>query len=230
MSSTPLVRGKITILDFDAEYVIKKTSRTKSLALKIKHDRIIEIAVPKFVSFPEAIKFMQSKIRWLEKKADLLRPQAKKFFLNGKEIQIVHEKKENIRKISWERTTDGFLFMSPTESEISTEQIYEYILLKMGKYFLPYRCYQIAEQFNFKPKTVKVRRQKSRWGSCSTKGSISLNSRLMILPAELRDYIIIHELCHLRQPNHSSAFWCEVEKILPNYKELDKKVNTFSRY
>lgn len=64
-----------------------------------------------------------------------------------------------------------------------------------------------------------VKDQKSRWGSCSSKGNINLNWRLLFAPEQIAEYVIVHELCHLKQMNHSTAFWEEVEKILPDYRE-----------
>ena len=66
---------------------------------------------------------------------------------------------------------------------------------------------------------ITIRRQRSRWGSCSGKGSLSFNCLLMLTPPEVLDYVVVHELCHRKQMNHSAAFWAEVERILPNYRE-----------
>ena len=58
-----------------------------------------------------------------------------------------------------------------------------------------------------------------RWGSCSSKGNLNFNCLLMLAPSEILDYVVVHELCHRKQMNHSKAFWLEVEKVLPDYKE-----------
>jgi predicted metal-dependent hydrolase len=64
--------------------------------------------------------------------------------------------------------------------------------------------------------------QKSRWGSCSGKGNLNFNCLLMRTPDEIIDYVVVHELCHLKEMNHSPRFWAEVEKIFPDYKERRK--------
>ena len=69
---------------------------------------------------------------------------------------------------------------------------------------------------------ITIRMQKSRWGSCSGKGNLNFNCLLMRTPDEIIDYVVVHELCHLKEMNHSPAFWAEVEKILPDYKERRK--------
>lgn len=66
---------------------------------------------------------------------------------------------------------------------------------------------------------ITIRHQKSRWGSCSSKGGLSFNCLLMLAPEAVRDYVVVHELCHRRQMNHSELFWAEVARVLPEYKQ-----------
>lgn len=76
--------------------------------------------------------------------------------------------------------------------------------------------------------SIRLKDQKSRWGSCSNKGSLNFNWRLLMLPEELMDYVIIHELCHLKHMNHSKEFWLEVAKILPDWKTLRSQLHNYS--
>lgn len=69
-------------------------------------------------------------------------------------------------------------------------------------------------------KKIFIKNHKSRWGSCSEKGNLNFNYKLALLPPALADYIIVHELCHLCEFNHSSRFWAKVAEVLPNHKEL----------
>lgn len=82
---------------------------------------------------------------------------------------------------------------------------------------LPGRLRALAEQHGLDVARVTVRNQRSRWGSCSRDGNIALNWRLLQMPAEVCTYVLLHELMHLRQPNHSARFWAEVEAVCPNY-------------
>ena len=65
---------------------------------------------------------------------------------------------------------------------------------------------------------ITVRSQQSRWGSCSAQGNLNFNCLLMLCPEQIRDYVVIHELCHRRQLNHSSVFWAEVEAACPDFR------------
>ncbi|MEM3513203.1 MAG: M48 family metallopeptidase, partial [Thermoplasmata archaeon] len=78
------------------------------------------------------------------------------------------------------------------------------------------------EQFGFKPKKIKITSGKTRFGSCTSKGYINLSWRLVLAPPEIIDYVIVHELAHLKEPNHSKKFWAVVEKFIPDYKTKRK--------
>jgi len=65
---------------------------------------------------------------------------------------------------------------------------------------------------------IAIRRQRSRWGSCSSKGNLNFNCLLMLAPPEVLDYVVVHELCHLREMNHSPRFWAELRRVLPDYE------------
>ena len=87
-------------------------------------------------------------------------------------------------------------------------------LLRLAKQELPPRCFEFAARHDLSVARVSVRNQRSRWGSCSPRRAIMLNWRLVQMPPDVRDYILWHELMHLRQPNHSIRFWREVERVV----------------
>lgn len=93
---------------------------------------------------------------------------------------------------------------------------------KQTKILVNERLKYFNQFYNFSYQRVAIRNQKSRWGSCSSKGNLNFNYRLCLLPASLADYIIVHELCHLKEMNHSKAFWSLVAKELPDYKNRQK--------
>jgi predicted metal-dependent hydrolase len=95
-------------------------------------------------------------------------------------------------------------------------------LWTLAKRELPGRVMELARAHGFTVGKVSVRNQRSRWGSCSRRGTISLNWRLIQAPDFVRDYIIYHELAHLRHMNHSARFWSEVARICPGFKEAER--------
>lgn len=78
--------------------------------------------------------------------------------------------------------------------------------------------------YNFGLNKINIRNQKTRWGSCSKKGNINFNYKIAFLPARLADYIIVHELCHLGEFNHSSSFWNLVAQTAPDYLEIRREL------
>jgi predicted metal-dependent hydrolase len=94
--------------------------------------------------------------------------------------------------------------------------------LRRGKVELPARTWELASETNVNVKQVTVRNQRSRWGSCSAGGTISLNWRLVQTPDSVRDYIIYHELMHLREMNHSDRFWAQVAEVCPWWVEAER--------
>ena len=91
-------------------------------------------------------------------------------------------------------------------------------LKKKAAQYLPERCKLYASSLGVDYKRISIRFQKSRWGSCSTKGNLNFNALLMMTPIEVIDYVVIHELCHRREMNHSKNFWALVESVMPDYK------------
>jgi len=104
----------------------------------------------------------------------------------------------------------------PVASAFTLEQLHQ--LAEAAKQDIPQRVARFAALVGVTYGRITIRAQKSRWGSCSGKGNLNFNCLLMLCPEDVRDYVVVHELCHRKELNHSPRFWAEVEKVLPGYK------------
>lgn len=102
------------------------------------------------------------------------------------------------------------------------------LLTKKAKEYLPYRLEYFAKLHGYHYERVRFSHANTRWGSCSSNGTISLNIGLMQVPEPLRDYVLLHELAHLNHMDHSPAFWAEVASHDPRYKSHRQKLKSFS--
>ena len=100
---------------------------------------------------------------------------------------------------------------------LTREELLE--LVEQARGYLPPRIKQYADILGVKYGMITIRNQHTRWGSCSAKGNLNFNCLLMLMPEEVRDYVVVHELCHLTHMNHGKEFWAKVASVDPAYKE-----------
>lgn len=91
-------------------------------------------------------------------------------------------------------------------------------LVERAKQVIPARVRYFAPRIGVSYGDITIRNQRTRWGSCSSKGNLNFNCLLMLTNADVIDYVVVHELCHRKEMNHSARFWAEVERILPDYR------------
>ncbi len=96
-----------------------------------------------------------------------------------------------------------------------------------AKACLPERLRYLADLYGFEFNAVRIKHNVSNWGSCSSKKNINLNLNLMRLPEHLRDYVMLHELCHLKQMNHGPEFKALLESVCPDWKELRSELKEY---
>lgn len=108
------------------------------------------------------------------------------------------------------------------------EEEIQALIQKTKKYILP-RTEEFSKRFKLSYKNIRINRAQSRWGSCSIKKDLNFSCRLGLLPTECIDYVIIHELAHLKIMNHSKSFWTLVAEMMPDYKVREKQLKALSK-
>lgn len=135
-------------------------------------------------------------------------------------VSLAEEKKDwiaaNVRKMQAVKPKPAQKEKTPYERRL--EAPYR----QAAKEYIPKRAEYYAAQLGVSYNRITIRDQKTRWGSCSGKGNLSFNWRLILAPPKILDYVVVHELCHRREMNHSPRFWALVESILPDYKQSRK--------
>ena len=134
--------------------------------------------------------------------------------------------RSNRKTMSIQIKTDGKVIVKEiSERQMSNKILSEEERLKgvqKALCVIPERVEYFAEMMNVTYGRITIREQKTRWGSCSSKGNLNFNWKLVLMPEEVLDYVVVHELAHRKEMNHSETFWNHVEKVLPDYQARRK--------
>ena len=208
----------IDIKDKQISISVRKSKTAKHIKLQMHPERGIEVVIPYRKSFEIANAIIKEHITWIEqvhKKSNSLQ---NKYFYLGKEVTY-----EAFPKLYLKNEHEQLF----DETKIISEKKYDNFLKKNGKNYLEERITLLANSCNLKFNELRIRKLVSRWGSCTSKKVITLNYKLMKCEPILIDYVIIHELFHLVEMNHSAKFWNLVKSIYPNYKELKLRLRNY---
>jgi len=196
--------------------------RARRYLLRLRSDGVARVTIPRRGSISTARDFVSRNIGWLEQQFQRLENQPKtktewrpgtEIYFRGEQVKIEVETAGQIRL--------GTELIKLPDLSVDLRPAIQRHLRKLAQQQLPVRVLELASLHDIDISRVSVRNQKSRWGSCSKRGTISLNWRLIQTPAYVRDYIILHELAHRRQMNHSDKFWEEVERLCPDYRTAE---------
>jgi predicted metal-dependent hydrolase len=197
-----------------------RSRRARRYVLRLRADGLARLTVPRHGSATEAWQFAQRQRAWIERQLQHFsrRPTLPREWFAGTEIlfrgeRVKIELVENIARFGNES-----ILVANTVANTDLRPLIEKHLRALSQKELPARTFEFATLHQLTVRRVTIRAQRSRWGSCSSGGVISLNWRLVQTPLFVRDYIILHELMHLRQMNHSARFWKEVEQVCPDYR------------
>ena len=206
-------------------------SRSQRYILRLKPDGTARVTIPRGGSQAKARQFAEQNVEWLKRQMERVaaRPNGKAAWPVGSEILFRGEAVKIAAGESGSSITFTDQIISVTQLDQDHRHQIERHLHRVAAVELPPRVFHFAQQHGLKVERVTVRNQKSRWGSCSRKGTVSLNWRLIQAPALVADYIVLHELMHLRQMNHSRKFWQEVENVCPEYREAERWLKAHGR-
>ena len=217
-------------LNLDFDYIVRKSSRAKRIIFNATIRDGIEIVIPKSMdtSFLPAVleknrSWIQKQSAWVSAMRLSLNPNQIHLRLLNKtwEVNYVPHQQGNNPWVEY----DSLLTVSNTDSEpMEVPRILDRWLHSVAKNTLPTLLHQESTNTQLSYDRVTIRKAKTRWGSCSSKGSISLNRNLMFLPPKLVRYVLIHELCHTQQLNHSIHFWQLFEKLYPGARSMNHHV------
>lgn len=172
----------------------------KTLAIQINPDLSVTVRAPMYAPQSDIERILREKESWIQK-----------------HIEKIREQEAKRKKTQGEKGEYGEFV---ERDYLTNEEIKK--LADKALQYIPKRVSYFAKQIGVTYGKIKIRNQKTRWGSCSSKGNLNFNCLLMLTPPEVIDYVVVHELCHRKEMNHSRVFWVEVEKVLPNYKEQVK--------
>ncbi|WP_378956382.1 M48 family metallopeptidase [Pelosinus sp. sgz500959] len=223
------IMNMITLANHPLTYHIIYQKNRKSLQLKIISSRELEIIAPN--KFPKTAieKILYEKSNWIIKKIlhleNLKANPTNKLIAHGAtvlylgQIHTLHfTETQNIHPIIHLYDHQIIINISSENASVAEALLKQWYITN-ARTLLIAKTALWATKINVQPQRLTIKEQKTRWGSCSSKSNINYNWRIIMAPPEVIDYLVIHELCHLRVLNHSSLFWQEVGKFSPNFKE-----------
>ncbi len=237
MSNSEGATGKGGAAEDPPAYRLRRSARAKRMNLRVSDDGEVVLTLPPKCPEAEGRRFLRENLKWLRRKLAEPRPNrslAEHFRQGGQvavqgellDARILPEGADG--RMSWSLATPGELRLildpaSPPDPQLAL------LLRDLAKDWLRERTSTLAEAAKAEPERIRIGNQRSRWGSCSSKNTLSLNWRILLLPPRLGDYVIRHELAHLRHMNHSPAFWAHLEALHPGARQDDRLLDEAGR-
>jgi predicted metal-dependent hydrolase len=209
-----------------SDVIFKRSLRARQYRLTLTREGVAVATIPARGSEREALRFVEQHRDWLERARarQRSRPRTSDDWTLGTQVLWRGEFVEIRKAIEGDRPAiclAADIFRVP-RFDGDLRPTLEAHFVRRAKVELPARAWELAAETAVDVKEVTVRNQRSRWGSCSSGGVISLNWRLIQTPLSVRDYIIYHELMHLHEMNHSPRFWARVEEVCPTWRDAER--------
>ena len=226
----------------DVPYVFKRVPRRRHVHILVNDDGTPEVRAPWRFSRRKARELLHENAEWVLKALESVRERLADRprlvtgtllpLLDGS-VRLVVQPKAQIDMFECARPSRGRVERrgkvlrvgAASLGEAELRALIERWYRREAAAHLAERVEHYASRLGVRPSRVAVRGQRSRWGSCSARGTVSLNWRLMMVPSALADYVVVHELCHLRHMDHSPRFWAMVGDVVPDYRERRRSLN-----
>lgn len=213
-----------TLLQFEVLY-----SKRKTLEIAIEPPDKITVTAPEGTSEEVILQKVKQKANWLIAKMftfrNMMRHKIQREFVSGESfmylgrnysMQIIID--ENIKKPEVKLLRGKFYVTAPSKDEIAIKEAMEVWYRRKAEEQVKARLKYYAPYFSEQPTAIKIKEQKKRWGSCTSKNELLFNWRAVMAKAPALDYIIVHEMCHLTHKDHSKDFWQQLSMIMPDYE------------
>lgn len=225
-------------LDSTISYKVVYSSR-RTLAISIRPDGTVTVRVPYRTSEKKITKLLNDKAGWIRKHTERIKEteskNPRKLFADG-EIHLFRGR-ECILRISQSAkpccsfSVDSIEIGSPrhADNDLTRRILYAGYRREANKVFgeALYRILSEKSSYGFKVSKLRIKTMRSRWGSCSGRGAITLNTELVRLPDRFTRYVILHELCHLRHHNHGTGFYNLLEELIPEWRTLRSELKEY---
>ena len=208
-----------------------RVPRARRYILRVRPDGTLRVTVPRGGSRREAEHFVRRHEKWIARERSRVRVESappdwqhgSTILLGGEPVRIAVEP----RGSSWCVVYGDRSVLARDLGDVRAA--IERDLRELARAVLLPRLTELAAQQSLQVGAVSIRSQRSRWGSCARNGNIALNFRLVQMPAHVRDYVLLHELMHIRQQNHSRRFWRLVEAVCPGFRDAEHWLRTTGR-
>jgi predicted metal-dependent hydrolase len=215
------------------EYELIYTNRKKTMQIELDINNGCTVRAPSDMTMDEIITNLERKSKWiithLDKMAEITRHDSQNEFVSGEKFLVrgrryplkVKQDDVVLPSLSFEQS----VFRAAIPKGVPESQYYHLLrplfiqfYQRKAKQVINERIRKYIKYFDDSPKDVKIQSLKNKWGSCSPQNLISYNWRIIMAKTSIIDYVVVHELCHMKHKNHSKKFWHDVETILPDYK------------
>lgn len=214
-------------------YAITESVRARRVTLKFSAHAGLVVVVPAGFDRGKVPQIVDGKRAWIARVARRLMPRMTRMGAEpelpdsvmlraaGRSVQVVYM--PSARPLSVREQGDVLEFRGRCDAGRVQEVLRDWLRNRARHVLVP-MLFALAEEYRISVRSVHIRLQRARWGSCSAAGSINLNARLLFLPEELARYVCAHELAHRVHHNHSSAFWAHLESLMPGAGRLDSEL------